>query len=110
MNANGCVDAFQRSIDLVLFLLARKLVDLPKRYPKFDHVVNIIEEKTRLTIEHHLLGLGCFLAFMLFSGFGANIFCHLVAFCYPSYTTLQNLEEKNSAESKFWLVYWGKRN
>ena len=79
-----------------------------ERYPQLDQVVKTVEEKTHIMIEYYVLGLGLVLVLMLFTGFGADIVCHLTAFGYPFYATLKCLEEKNASDAKFWLVYWGK--
>lgn len=67
----------------------------------------IIEEKTKVQAEYFVVGICFVLLICLFSGFGANIICHLVGSIYPFIETIRCLEGKHNEEANTqWLIYW----
>lgn len=66
-----------------------------------------MEEKTKVQAEFYAVGLGVLFLLMLFSGFGADIICHITAFAFPFYETIKSLEQNNVDGQSSWLKYWG---
>jgi hypothetical protein len=79
-----------------------------QKVPMLKHVSDLFEEKTKLHFEYLIVGVGVLLFIMLFTGFGADMICHLAAFIYPFYMTIKCLEGDDNNEVTFWLIYWSK--
>jgi receptor expression-enhancing protein 5/6 len=67
----------------------------------------IVEEKTKVQAEYFVVGIVAILIICLFSGFGANLICHLVGAVYPFIQSVRSLEESRGEAAKTqWLIYW----
>ncbi len=79
------------------------------KYAVLKSLSDKFEEQTKVNFEYLVVGLIIAVLLMLFSGFGANLICHITAFAYPFYSTLVVLNSpEKGPSSQFWLVYWGK--
>ena len=75
--------------------------------PKLKKLSDAFECQTKISTENIVLGVAIVALFMLFSGYGAGMICHLASFAYPFYFTLVTLSQsKKGPASQFWLVYW----
>lgn len=75
--------------------------------PTLKKLSDRFEETTKISSENVVLGIAIVALFMLFSGYGAGIVCHIASFAYPFYGTILTLSQsKKGPMSQFWLVYW----
>ena len=69
-----------------------------QKYAILKKYSEIFEEKTGMNFEYLLCGVAFVLLFMLFSGFGASLICHIAAFAYPFYATLVVLSSSGNVK------------
>lgn len=67
---------------------------------------NQLHEKTGISPEIYIVGVGILLVIMLFFDIFANIICDLIAYSYPLYASLKVIETNDHGKDTQWLTYW----
>ena len=88
-------------LDAVLDILRGEI----NKYVFLKQISDKFEAATKINFEYVVLAAIVIVGLMLFSGYGANLICHAVAFLYPLYATLVVMNHGVKGPStQFWLV------
>ena len=85
-----------------LIFLRQKALDFPSGHS----LVQVVEGKTKLKVEHVLCAIEALMVALLFCGIGASFIANLIGFVFPAIMTILAIESEKKDDDTRWLIYW----
>ena len=85
-----------------LIFLRQKALDFPSGHS----LVQVVEGKTKLKVEHVLCAIEALMVAFLFCGIGASFIVNLIGFVFPAIMTILAIESEKKDDDTRWLIYW----